>query len=151
MAALQQRIADEMKAALLGGDRFRVQVLRGLRAAILNEQVATGQREAGLDDAAVEKLVAREVKKRLESAELYRANGRAELAEPEEQEAAILQEFLPRQLTSDEVQALVDEVISTMDGVSMQQMGQVIGAVKAKAGSAADGALVARIVKQTLA
>ena len=82
MAALQQRIADEMKAALLGGDRFRVQVLRGLRAAILNEQVATGQREAGLDDAAVEKLVAREVKKRLESAELYRANGRAELAEP---------------------------------------------------------------------
>ena len=95
--------------------------------------------------------MAREVKKRLESAELYRANGRAELAEPEEQEAAILQEFLPRQLTSDEVQALVDEVISTMDGVSMQQMGQVIGAVKAKADSAADGALVARIVKQTLA
>lgn len=150
MPALAARIAEEMKAALLGGDRFRGEVLRNLKAALLNEEVALGKREAGLEDAEVEKVLAREVKKRLESAELYRANGRAELAEPEEQEAAVLREFLPQQLSEAEVRALVQQVIDTMGEVSMQQMGQVIGAVKAKVGSAADGAMIANIVKETL-
>lgn len=150
MAALTQRITDEMKAALLGRHRFRGDVLRNLKAAILNAEVAAGQREAGLDDAAVESVVAREVKKRLEAAALYRQNGRDELAEPEEQEAAILQEFLPAQLSEAELAVVVTEVIEVMGGAGPQQMGQVIGAVKAKVGNAADGALVAKIVKQTL-
>lgn len=150
MAALTQRITDEMKAALLGRHRFRGDVLRNLKAAILNAEVAAGQREAGLDDAAVESVVAREVKKRLEAAALYRQNGRDELAEPEEQEAAILQEFLPAQLSEAELAVVVAEVIEVMGGAGPQQMGQVIGAVKAKVGNAADGALVAKIVKQTL-
>ena len=150
MAALKQRIVDEMKAALLGGDRFRGDVLRNVKAALLNEEVASGKREEGLDDAEVEKVLAREVKKRLESAALYRQNGRDELAKPEEQEAAILQEFLPKQLSEAEVQAVVAEVVSEMGDVTMQQMGQIIGAVKAKVGNAADGALVASIVKETL-
>lgn len=150
MAALTQRITDEMKAALLGRHRFRGDVLRNLKAAILNAEVAAGQREAGLDDAAVESVVAREVKKRLEAAALYRQNGRDELAEPEEQEAAILQEFLPAQLSEAELAVVVTEVIEVMGGAGPQQMGQVISAVKAKVGNAADGALVAKIVKQTL-
>lgn len=150
MPALAARIAEEMKAALLGGDRFRGEVLRNLKAALLNEEVVLGKREAGLEDAEVEKVLAREVKKRLESAELYRANGRAELAEPEEQEAAVLREFLPQQLSEAEVRALVQQVIDGMGEVSMQQMGQVIGAVKAKVGNAADGAMIANIVKETL-
>ena len=90
MPALKARIAEEMKAALLGRHSFRGDVLRNLKAAILNEEVALGKRDEGLSDTEVEKVVAREVKKRKESAELYRANGRAELAEPEEKEAAIL-------------------------------------------------------------
>lgn len=150
MAALTQRITDEMKAALLGRHRFRGDVLRNLKAAILNAEVAAGQREAGLDDAAVESVVAREIKKRLEAAALYRQNGRDELAESEEQEAAILQEFLPAQLSEAELAVVVAEVIEAMGGAGPQQMGQVIGAVKAKVGNAADGALVAKIVKQTL-
>ena len=94
MPALKARIAEEMKAALLGWHRFRGDVLRNLKAAILNEEVALGKRDEGLSNTEVEKVVAREVKKRKESAELYRANGRAELAEPEKKEATILQEFL---------------------------------------------------------
>ena len=89
-------------------------------------------------------------KKRKESAELYRANGRAELAEPEEKEAAILQEFLPKQLSEDEIRAMVEAAVADLDA-TMQQMGQVIGAVKTKAGNAADGALIAKITKETLA
>ena len=150
MSALKARITDEMKAALLGGNRFRGDVLRNVKAAILNEEVSLGKRDEGLNDAEVEKVLAREVKKRVESAELYRSNGRAELAEPEEQEAEILREFLPEQLSEAEVMAIVEDVITNMNDVSMQNMGQVIGAVKQKVGNAADGALVAKIVKEKL-
>ena len=150
MPALEARIAEEMKAALLGRHRFRGDVLRNLKAAILNEEVALGKRDEGLSDTEVEKVVAREVKKRKESAELYRANGRAELAEPEEKEAVILQEFLPKQLSEDEIRSMVEAAVADLDA-TMQQMGQVIGAVKAKAGNAADGALIAKITKEMLA
>ena len=150
MSALKARITDEMKAALLGGNRFRGDVLRNVKAAILNEEVSLGKRDEGLNDAEVEKVLAREVKKRVESAELYRSNGRAELAEPEEQEAEILREFLPEQLSEAEVMAIVEDVVVSMDDVSIQKMGQVIGAVKQKVGNAADGALIARIVKEKL-
>ena len=150
MSALKARITDEMKAALLGGNRFRGDVLRNVKAAILNEEVSLGKRDEGLNDTEVEKVLAREVKKRVESAELYRSNGRAELAEPEEQEAEILREFLPEQLSEAEVMAIVEDVVASMDDVSMQKMGQVIGAVKQKVGNTADGALVARIVKEKL-
>ena len=150
MSALKARITDEMKAALLGGNRFRGDVWRNVKAAILNEEVSLGKRDEGLNDAEVEKVLAREVKKRVESAELYRSNGRAELAEPEEQEAEILREFLPEQLSEAEVMAIVEDVIVNMNDVSMQKMGQVIGTVKQKVGNAADGALVAKIVKEKL-
>lgn len=150
MSALKARITDEMKAALLGGNRFRGDVLRNVKAAILNEEVSLGKRDEGLDDAEVEKVLAREVKKRVESAELYRSNGRAELAEPEEQEAEILREFLPEQLSEAEVVTIVEDVVASMNDVSMQKMGQVIGVVKQKVGNAADGVLVAKIVKEKL-
>ncbi len=150
MAALTERINTEMKAALLGGDRFRGNVLRNFKASILNEEVATGKRDEGLSDEEVEKVLAREVKKRAESAALYRQNGRDELAEPEEQEMKILQEFLPEQLSEDDVVTLVADTIAEMGDITMQQMGQVIGAVKAKVGNTADGAVIARIVKETL-
>jgi len=150
MSALKARITDEMKAALLGGNRFRGDVLRNAKAAILNEEVSLGKRDEGLSDAEVEKVLAREVKKRVESAELYRSNGRAELAEPEEQEAEILREFLPEQLSEAEVVTIVEDVVASMNDVSMQKMGQVIVVVKQKVGNAADGALVAKIVKEKL-
>ncbi|MDO4781253.1 MAG: GatB/YqeY domain-containing protein [Candidatus Saccharibacteria bacterium] len=146
MSALAKRIADEMKAALLGGNRFRGDVLRNVKAALLNEEVATGKRDSGLSDAEVETVLAREVKKRLESAAMYRDNGRAELAEPEEAEAAILREFLPKQLSDDELRAVVVRVVEAMQA-GPAQMGQVIGAVKQEVGTAADGAAIAAMVK----
>ena len=151
MAALKQRISDEMKAALLGGDRFRGNVLRSIKAAILNEEVAKQRREEGLDDAEVEVVLTREAKKRAESAALYRENDRAELAEAEEQEFEIIQEFLPEQLSEAEIQVIVERKITELGASDMKVMGHVIGAVKQEAGSAADGAIVARLVKEILA
>ena len=148
--ALKQRVNDEMKAALLGGDRFVGETLRNLKAAILNEEVATGKREEGLSDEEIEKVIAREVKKRGESAKLYRDNDRPELAEPEEAEAEILKKYLPEQLSEAELRALVEQKISELDVSGPAAMGRVIGAVKAAVGNKADGATLANIVKETL-
>ena len=150
MSTLKQRISDEMKTALLGGDRFRGDLLRNIKAAILNEEVAKQKRDEGLSDAEVETVLTREAKKRNESAELYRQNDRVELAETEERELEIIQEFLPEQMSEADVRAVVDAKIAELGASDMSVMGQVIGAVKQQVGSAADGALVAKLVKETL-
>ncbi len=147
--ALAETLQNDLKAALLGGDRFRGEVLRNLKAAILNEEVATGKRDEGLSDSDIEKVIAREVKKRGESIKLYEANDRPELAQIEKDERAVLQEYLPEQMGEEELTKLIEGVIADM-GAGPQQMGQVIGAVKAKAGNSADGAMIATIVKNKL-
>lgn len=148
--ALNEQIQNDMKAALLGGDRFVGEVLRNLKAAILNEEVAKGKRETGLADEEIEKIITREVKKRNESVSMYEQNGRPELADNERKEAAVLAMYLPKQLSEEEVREIAKTVIEAMDNVGPSLMGQVIGGVKAKVGSAADGATVARVVKELL-
>lgn len=148
--ALKEQIQNEMKAALLSGSRFEGEVLRNLKAAILNEEVAQGKRDEGLSDEAIEKVIAREVKKRQESIKLYEQNGRPELAENEAKEVTVLEKYLPEQVDAGEIRRVVEEIIASMDDVSPQQMGQVIGAVKGKLGNAADGATVAAVVKELL-
>ncbi len=150
MTALKAQIENDTKAALLSGDRFRADVLRGLKAVILNEEVAKGKRDEGLDDATIEQLIAREVKKRLDSVQQYTAAARPELAETEQAEATILEAYLPEQLSEADVQKLINETITALGVSGPQAMGQVIGAVKAKVGNSADGATIARLVKEAL-
>lgn len=147
--ALAEQIQNDMKAALLGGDRFVGDTLRNLKAAILNQEVAEGKREEGLTDTEIEQIVAREVKKRHESIKLYEANDRPELAEPEKKEIAVLEQYLPAQITDDELVKVIDAQIANLSA-DMSKMGQVIGAVKAEVGTAADGAAIARLTKQQL-
>lgn len=148
--ALAETIQHDLKAALLGGDRFRADVLRNLKAAILNEEVAQNKREEGLSEQEVEKIIAREVKKRAESIKLYEENGRPELAESEKLESGVLEEYLPQQLSESEVAEIVEQTIDEMGASGMQVMGLVIKAVKEKVGNTADGAVVARLVKNQL-
>ena len=148
--ALKQRIRDEMKAALLGGNRFLGDTLRNLNAAILDEEVKQNKRNDGLSDEAIEKVIAYEVKKRRESAAIYRENNRVDLAEPEEKEMTILQAYLPEQMTEAELQQLIDEKIVELGVSDLRSMGQVVGAVKAAAGNKADGAMIANLAKQAL-
>lgn len=148
--ALKEQLNNDLKAALLGGNRFVADNLRNLKAAILNEEVATGKREAGLSDSEIEVVIAREVKKRNESKAIYEQNARPELAENEQNEIDVLAAYLPKQLTDEEIQTVINESIAELGGADMKAMGQVIGAVKAKCGTSADGATVARLVKATL-
>jgi len=148
--ALKDTIQDDMKAALLGGDRFVGDTLRNLKAAILNEEVAQGKRDEGLSDQDIEKIVAKEVKKRHESAAIYEENSRLELAENERNEAEVLSGYLPKQLDEGELREIIKAKIVELGVSGPQAMGQVIGAIKQQVGNSADGALIAKIVKETL-
>ena len=148
--ALKAQLDNDIKAALLGGDRFVAAVLRDFKAVILNEEVAQKKRDEGLADEDIEKLIAREIKKRHESAALYDNAGRSELAENERAELAVLEKYLPEQVGEDDIKAVIDDVVAGMDNPGPAQMGQVIGAVKGKLGNAADGATIARLVKEAL-
>jgi len=148
--ALKEQINNDLKTALLGGNRFSAEVLRGLKAAILNEEVAQNKREAGLEDTAIEQIVAREIKKRNESAVVYDGAGRPELAKDERAEAYILANYLPEQVSEAEIEVTVLRLINELDAHGMSSMGQVIGAVKKELGNSADGALIAKLVKSSL-
>lgn len=148
--SLKDTIQEDMKSALLGGDRFAGDTLRNLKAAILNEEVAQGKRDDGLTDTEIEKIVAKEVKKRNESIALYEQNGREDLAEQEKKEAAVISKYLPEQMDEGKIRELVKKTIVDMGVAGPQAMGQVIGAVKKEAGNSADGALIAKITKECL-
>jgi uncharacterized protein YqeY len=148
--ALKQRITDDIKAALLGGNRFVGETLKNLKAAILNEEVAQNKRGEGLDDVAIEQIIAREVKKRNESIKLYAQGDRADLAEVEQNEIDVIKVYLPEQLGEDDVRAIVEAAVQQLGASGMSDMGKVIGVVKSKVGNTADGSLVAKLVKEAL-
>lgn len=146
--SLKERIDADVKSAMLARDSERVDVLRGLKGAILNEEITTGQREAGLSDEVVEKVVAREVKKRDEPAQLYDKGGNAASADKERAEKEILSEYLPKQLSDDELDNTVKEALA--DAGEDVHMGKLIGAIKQKIGNQADGARIAAAVQKAL-
>ncbi len=148
--SLKQRLEDDLKSSLLAGNHQLTDTLRGLKAAILNEEVSKGARQDGLEDAAIEQLIAREVKKRQESASIYESAGRPELSKNELDEAKILQTYLPDQLSEEEISKVVDRAIEELNATEPRAMGQVIGAVKQELGNKADGATIAKLVKNAL-
>jgi uncharacterized protein YqeY len=151
--SLKDTIQNDMKAALLSGDsgdRFVGETLRNLKAAVLNEEVAQGKREEGLGDDETEKIIAREVKKRKESIAIYEQNGRQDLADIERKEAEIIAKYLPEQLDEAALRDIVTAKIAELGVTDAKATGQVIGAVKQQVGTSADGALLAKIVKETL-
>lgn len=147
---LEQQLEQDIKSALLAGDSVKVTTLRGLKAALLNVKVAEGKRDSGLTDDEVIAVFAKEAKKRQESADLYKQGGNQEKASAELGEKAVIEAYLPAQLSEDEINKLIDEAIAATGASGPQGMGQVIGQVKAKAGAAADGALIARLAKEKL-
>ena len=143
---LKEQINADLKTAMLARNAFETTVLRGLKASILDEEVKLGKREEGLDNSEIETLVAREVKKRKEAASLLDE----ERAENELKEAEILSKYLPEMASEDEIRASVEAEIAEMGEVSIKQMGAIIGKMKAKFGNSADGAVLAKIVKEEL-
>ncbi len=136
---------------MLAGDTQTVSTLRGLKSSILYAKIAAGlQREEAMPDDALLTLLQKESKKRQESADLYRQGGGEERAAAELAEKAIIERYLPTPLSELEISALIDEVLSTFTNTEHPSLGEVIGKVKQHAGASADGALIARVVREKL-
>lgn len=150
MSNLKERINADLKSAMIARDELTTQTLQGLKSAILYEEVAKNLRETGLEEAAIEQVVAREVKKRDEAAELFEKGGNAASAEKERAEKKVLAVYLPEQMSEEELVAVVTTVIAELKPEGPKDMGRVIGAVKAKVGNAGDGSLIAKLVKDSL-
>jgi uncharacterized protein YqeY len=147
---VQDKIDNDLKQAMLAGDKTKAETLRTLKSALQNEAIAQGARDSGLADAQAIKVLQREAKKRQEAAELYNRGGSEERADAELDEKTVIDSYLPEQISEEELAKMVDEQITATGAAGLQDMGKVIGAVKAKAGGAADGAVIAKLVKEKL-
>lgn len=146
---MQEQIERDLKAALLGGDRQKVETLKTLKSALQYEGLS-GSSKADLNEEQIQKVLAREAKKRQEAADLYLQNGAKEQAEKELAEKAIIEAYLPSRLSEEEISKAVDEEVSKIESPGINNMGSIIGTVKAKLGAGADGATIARLVKEKL-
>jgi hypothetical protein len=140
---LKERITEDMKAAMRASEKERLLTIRMVQAAIKQREV---DERIVLDDAQVIAVLEKMVKQRRESIVAFEQGGRADLADKEKSEIALLQVYLPAQLSEAEVDALIKEAIATTGASSMKDMGKVMAAVKARAAGQADmGAVSARI------
>ena len=147
---LKATLQHDLHTAMRAREQVRVATLRMVLTGISNAEVS-GESARELSDDETLKVVAKEAKKRKESATAYRDAGRDELAATEEAELAVLETYLPQQLEDGEVDAIVDRAIAETGADSMAQMGQVMKSAQAEAAGRADGGAIAAKVKARLA
>lgn len=148
---IKQTIDQDIKAAMLGGDKRLAEALRTVKSAILDMEISTGKRQEGLSDQESVTVLQKELKKRAEAAALYEQGGNNESAQAERFEEEVIKRYLPKQLTDTEINALIDQGIRELQlELNNQAMGKLIAYVKDKSGGAADGALTAQLVKARL-
>ena len=148
--SLKQRLHDDLTAAIKGRDTVRTATLRMALAAISTEEVA-GKQARELSDDDVLTVLTREAKKRREAAEAFDGAGRGELADNERAEQAVLEDYLPAQLSDEELAALVAAAIGETGAQGQPAMGQVMKAVQPKVAGRAEGSRVAAEVRRQLA
>jgi uncharacterized protein YqeY len=148
---LEERINQDLKTALLGGDKLTVSTLRVVKSAVLNVKVAKNTRDQVMPDDELIMILQKEVKNRQESAELYKQGGDNNRANQELAEKTIIQKYLPAQLDETAIVKLVDATIGANNAHAQNSMGEIIAKVRQQTAGQADGALIARIVKDRLA
>jgi uncharacterized protein YqeY len=147
--SLQSKITAEMKTAMKAKDRVALEALRAIKAAILVAQTESGAKEE-LDETQELKLLQRLVKQRKDSAQLYKEQNREDLAEPELAQVAIIEKFLPAQLSQDELKVIIAEIVSKVGATSPKDMGKVMGAANKELAGKAEGRLISTVVKDIL-
>lgn len=145
----QDQLNSKLKSAMREKNKVALESLRAIKSAILLLQTQSGAKETP-DDNEITKLLQKLVKQRKESASIYREQGRVDLAEPEEAQISIISQFLPEQLSQEEVEKVIDEVIQLVGATTMKDMGKVMGMANKKIAGKADGKIIAEIVKKRL-
>lgn len=140
---------EAMKIAMKAKDTQSLEALRSVKSALLLAQTETGSK-ADLSEEEEIKLLQKQVKQRKDSAAIYTAQNRADLAEPELLQAKVIEQFLPKQLSEEEVSKIVDEIIAETKASSMADMGKVMGLASAKLAGKADGKTISTVVKARL-
>lgn len=147
--SLEQTIMAELKAAMLAKNEVALRSLRAVKAAILLAKTAEGGSGELSVDAEI-KMLQKLVKQRKDSLEIFTQQGRADLAQKEQEEIAVIEKFLPKQLDPAEVRVLVQEIITKVGATSPADMGKVMGAANKELAGKAEGKLIAVVVKELL-
>ena len=145
---LEEKIQSEIVAAMKAKDEVRLAALRSVKAAILNEKSNGKYHE--LTDADVTALIQKQIKQRKESELEYLEGGRLDLAYKEQEERLVLEEYVPKQRTEDEVEEIVKEILVETAATSMKEMGKVMGLATQRMKGVADGKVISGIVKRLL-
>lgn len=147
--SLSERIMDEIKTAMRAKDTVALESLRAVKSAILLAQTETGSKEAISEEEEI-KILQRLIKQRRESAAIYIEQKRPDLAEPELSQAAVIEKFLPAQLSEMEVEEVITRLIQENEASGMAAMGKIMGLASAELAGKADGKTISTIVKKLL-
>jgi uncharacterized protein YqeY len=147
--SLQVQVMDKMKEAMKAKDTVALQALRAVKSAFLLAKTETGAQSELLEEQEI-KIIQKQVKQRKDSAAIFLQQGREDLATPELQEIAILEQFLPKALSETEIATVVVETIKELGASGMHDMGKVMGVVSKKIAGQADGKMIADLVKKHL-
>ena len=149
--SLKERIGEDIKSAMKAKDKVRLETVRGIKKAILEKEVAL--RPKGQDSLTEEQeieLLAQQAKQRRDSIEQFQKAGRDDLAAKEQQELAILETYLPKQVDDSELESIVDEIIASVGATSPKDLGKVMGAAMKQLKGKADGKKIQALVKSKL-
>ena len=149
--SLKDRISEDIKIAMKAKDKVRLETVRSIKKVLLEKEVSLRpQGQESLTESQELEVLAQQAKQRRDSIEQYRQAGRDDLADKEAQELAIIEEYLPGQLSDEEVGAVVDEVIASVGATSAKDMGKVMGLVMQQLKGRAEGQKIQVIVKAKL-
>ncbi|MTH16313.1 GatB/YqeY domain-containing protein [Flavobacterium sp. LC2016-01] len=147
--SLQTQIMEEIKTAMKAKDTVALESLRAIKSELLLASTASGSKEELSEDDEI-KLLQRLVKTRKESARIFTEQNRPDLAEPELAQVAVIEKFLPAQLSEEEVEAVVAKIIAETGASGIASMGKVMGLASAQLGGTAEGKTISAIVKKLL-
>lgn len=147
---LFDRISEDIKKAMLAREKVRLEALRGVKKEFLEAKTAKGAGGVLTDETAV-KIMTKMVKQRKESAQIYKDNNRPELAENELAEAAVIEEYLPEQMSADQLRGELQTIISEVGAEGPQHMGKVMGVATKRLAGRAEGRMISATVKELLA
>ena len=146
---LFDQVSEDIKKAMLAGDKVRLEALRGIKKEFLEAKTAKGANGELTDDTAT-KILVKMVKQRKESASIYKENNRPELADKELAEASVIEEYLPKQLSEEELEAELKAIIAEIGAEGPKDMGKVMGVATKKLAGKAEGKAISAKVKTLL-
>ena len=146
--SLQENVNEQLKTAMKAKDTVALESLRAIKTAIMMAQTQAGAKELNLEDEI--KLVQKLVKQRKDSAEIFHQQGRVDLAEPEEAQIKIIEQFLPEQLDEAAITEIVTRIIAKIGAAGIKDMGKVMGMASKEIAGKADGKTISTIVHQKL-